>query len=119
MEPQGELFERIMNSPKMIKTKVAPIKLDARCWARMIVLRLSFLTDDPLFSELEARFVGHLKYPFTRCEFSLLCKPKGKPPKPVSTVRINSETTMWKLSVYDDNDYAVENVMFFAESPAI
>lgn len=119
MDPQGELFERIMNSRKIIETKVAPIKMDATCCARSVALRLSFLEDDPLFSQLESRFVAHLKYPFAQCELSLLCKPKGKPPKPISTTRINFETRMWKLSVFDDNDYAVESVMFSAESPEI
>lgn len=119
MQPQDELFERIMSSRKKIKSKVAPIKMDAASWARAVVLRLSFLVDDPLVSEVESHFVAHLKYPFTQCEFSLLCKPKRKSPKPISTIRYNFETRMWKLSVYDGNDYAVKKAMFPAESPGI
>lgn len=125
MQLQHELFERMMNSRKKITDRVAPIKMDSTSWAKAVVLRLSFLEDDPLFSKFEPRFAAHLKYPFTQCEFSLLCKPtrksriRIKSPKPISTIRFNFEAQMWKLSVYDDNDYAVKKAIFPAESPDI
>src|SRR2546425_7283045 len=119
MQPQDELFERIMISRKKIKDRIAPIRMNATSWAKTALLRLSFLEDDPLFSELESLFAAHLRYPFTQCEFSLLCKPKRKSRKPISTVRFSFEARKWKLSVYDENDYAVKKVMFLAESPEI
>ena len=108
-----------MSSRKKLTRKVALIKMDATSWAKAVVMPLSFLGDDPSVSGLEAHFVAHLKYPFTQCEFSLLCKPRRKSPKPISSIRFDFEARVWKLSVYDGNDYAVEKAMFAAESPGI
>jgi hypothetical protein len=114
MQPQHELFERMMHCQKKIEDRVAPIRMGPTSWAKSVVLRLSFLEDDPLCSEFDSRFMAHLKHPFTQCEFSLLCKPKRKSSKPISTIRFHFSEGRWKLSVYDDNDYAVPRTLFAA-----
>jgi hypothetical protein len=119
MQLQHEVFERIMNSRKKIDGKVTPFRIEPASLAKSVALPLVFLEDDPVFSKYGSRFAAHLRFPFTHCRFTLQCKPRGKSPKRISSVRFDDETRAWKLFVYDDNDYAVKKAFFAAESPAI
>src|SRR5438067_1236818 len=111
LQGQDKLFERVMNATKRLRNSVTAPQIDATSAPRAIEFPLSFVEADPLFSDFESRFAGYVRYPFTQCEFSLLCKQKRKMQKPISTVRFDFEKQKWKMAVYNDNEYAVESAM--------